>query len=135
MIKKLLFTALIVLGANFLNAQIFKEDFENGMPSTFTIIDNDGGTPATNVNWCTDAWVVRADFEFTTDNVAASVSWYSPAGTSDDYMITPAITIPAGTAPSLIWNVKAQDGSFADGYEVIISTTGNTLADMQAGSV
>ena len=135
MMKKLLFTVLIVLGANFLNAQIFKEDFENLMPSTFTIIDNDGGTPATNVNWCTDAWVVRADFEFTTDNVAASVSWYSPAGTSDDYMITPAITIPSGTAPSLIWNVKAQDGSYADGYEVIISTTGNTLADMQAGSI
>ena len=127
MTKNLLLLALAALpiGAS---AQVFSEDFQNGIPASFTVIDNDGLTPAANVSFVTDGWVGRANPDDASDNSVVSTSWYDPAGASDDWLITPAINInQAGL--SLKWNAKAQDGSFADGYEVLLSTTGTAIAD------
>ena len=109
------------------NAQIFSEDFANGIPSTFTLIDNDGLTPAQNVSFVNDAWVEN-------NGNATSTSWYSPAGTSDDWMITPGISV-ASAGTFLLWDAVAQDASYPDGYEVKISTTGNTMADFTSPAV
>src|SRR5690606_281463 len=57
-----------------------------------------------------------------------STSWYSPAGTADDWITSPSFVVPAGN-PFLIWEEYAPDAQYADGYEVRISTTGNTTAD------
>jgi PKD repeat protein len=107
---------------------IFLENFNSGgMPSTFTLIDNDGLTPAGNVSYFTNAWIVRGDFGNAADSVAASTSWYDPAGASDDWMITPAIQV--GQNAELRWNARAVDADYPDGYQVLISTTGTAIND------
>ncbi|MBV6655420.1 MAG: choice-of-anchor J domain-containing protein, partial [Mameliella sp.] len=120
--------ALFLLQATETTAQVFfEQDFENGI-EPMTLVDVDGQTPHPNVSDYPDAWnAVNPAFGNGT-NVAISNSWYSPAGTADDWMITPAIEI---TNPNTIvsWTAKAQDANYPDGYEVRVSTTGNDVAD------
>ncbi len=100
----------------------FSEDFSGGsIPSTFTLYNQDGLTPAQQVSYVTDAWIANPNLLDSSDYTALSNSWYDPAGTADDWMVTPKITVPAGG--NLSWNAIAYDGNFADGYEVLISTT------------
>jgi hypothetical protein len=88
------------------------------------------------VNFITNGWNridrlgANGSFGGPAGNFAAmSTSWYSPAGTSDDWLISPSVAI-SGTAPALIWKAKAQDPDFPDGYKVMLSPTGgNTIAD------
>lgn len=122
--KKLFFSALS-LCALYGQAQIFSEDFSSGIPSTFTLIDNDSLTPNASVNYVTDAWVARSA---SGNGYAASTSWYDPAGTADDWLITPSITITNANT-YLLWKAGAPDADFPDGYEVLISTTGTNIAD------
>ena len=116
------------------NAQVtyLDEDFNSGWPTGWTTIDNDGLTPHPNVAVFTDAWIIFEDFDSTgvADSVAASNSWYSPAGQADDYMITPQINI--GASVGLSWDAQAVDPSFPDGYEVRISTTTPDIAGFMA---
>ncbi|MDX2359400.1 MAG: choice-of-anchor J domain-containing protein [Crocinitomicaceae bacterium] len=130
--KRILFSLLAVFTAGAVNSQIiFSESFDgaSGMATQgWTIINNDGLTPATNVAYVTDAWIIREDFVTPnlTDSIAVSTSWYTPAGTSDDWMISPAITL-TGAAAILDWEAMAPDPNYADGYEVLISTTTPTI--------
>lgn len=109
------------------STQIFFEDFQNGMPNTFTLINNDGFT-ANNTHFGNKAWIIFNDDINPGDSTAASTSYYSSGGTTaDDWMITPAITITNGCV--LRWNARAFEDKFADGYEVKISTTGTQMTD------
>lgn len=134
--KKSLLLAGLCLGAIHLaGAQIFSEDF-NGVPlsgGTGTLpagwaqYNVDGLTPASNMSFMgTSAWVVRA---VSGNNAATSTSWYTPAGTSNDWMVTPSIAIPASGNPYLKFKEFAPDATYPDGYRVFISTTGNTVGD------
>jgi len=59
-----------------------------------------------------------------------STSYYSPAGTSDDWMVAPLINLMGLTGiPFLTWEEKANNVPFTAGYEVKVSTTGNTPVD------
>jgi len=110
----------------------FFEDFQGGvMPAGWLLVDNDGLTPDPNVAQFTDAWIVAEDFDNAGDFVAMSTSWYSPPGTADDWIITP--DIPIGPSKELTWRAEAQDPNFPDGYNVHVSTTGQSLAGCQAG--
>lgn len=139
--KKLLLSVAAFLGAYPMMAQpvIYSQDFEAltapNMPAGWIMTNVDGLTPATNVNWCTGAWVTRADFADANNMVAASTSWYTPAGVSNDWMATQTISIPAGTGYFLKWRSMAQDPSFPDGYRVYVTTaTGGAPADFTGGS-
>ena len=119
------------------NAQIFSEDFQglNGaFPVGWTLINNDGLTPNANTAYVTDAWVVRDDFiapQVAGDTCAFSNSWYTPAGTADDWMITPQImNLPANAQVS--WDANAPDAGYPDGYEVLVSTTTPTIGAFTA---
>ncbi|GAB4155789.1 MAG: hypothetical protein Tsb0033_05490 [Winogradskyella sp.] len=116
----------------------FEEDFSsstpNSVPSGWTVFDGDGQTPNSAVSEFTSAWIA-VDRDGTAsgggnyggpagDIAAASTSWYTPAGASNDWLISPAIT--PTTDSQLTWDAKAQDASFPDGYELLISTTGAT---------
>lgn len=105
-----------------LQAQIFSEDFNSpggAFPTGWTLINQDGLTPATNVGYVTDAWVVRDDFIVQGDTCAFSTSWYTPAGTANDWMITPPIAL--GNANYIVsWEANAPDANYPDGYEVRI---------------
>lgn len=141
LMKKLLLSVAAVIGAFPVMAQtvIFSENFQSvttpAMPAGWIMTNVDGLTPATNVNWCTNAWVTRADFASASNTVAASISWYTPAGVSNDWMATPQITLPSGTGLTLRWRSMAQDPSYPDGYRVYVTTaSGGAPADFTGGS-
>ncbi len=108
---------------------LLQEDFSAGMPSGFTLIDGDGGTPAGQVSFITDAWIGYTDVLDSTNMCAISTSYYSPTTGADDWMITSPVSIPAGTKYQLTWNAVAPDPAYPDGYEVLISTTGTNPSD------
>lgn len=104
-------------GAGFL----LNEDFEEGtfVPG-WTLADVDGRVAADQVDFVTAAWVVGAFTDMDGNNAAYSTSYYTPAGASDDWMISPQIT-PSATS-QLSWVARAPDEDFPDGYEVRVST-------------
>ncbi len=135
----LLFTLLIALV--FTSKAQFSENFnavaDGGMPTGWTLFNVDGLTPntASGVNWVTNAWVCYAKAGLAiTSKCAWSTSWYTAAGTSNDWMWTPAITVPA-TNPVLSYLVAAQDPSYPDGYELRISTVAPTSGNLMSSTV
>lgn len=113
---------LLSLCAHPLSAQVlFFEDFQNGIPADFTILDEDGRTPVLE-DLFTDAWVTDTDLDDESDLIAISTSFYSPPGQADDWMILPAITIPSEDM-AVSWRARARDANFPDGYEVRVSVT------------
>ncbi len=101
------------------------EDFSHGIPSEWAVYDLDGNTPSKDgqvVGFATgEGWIALSD---NGNGVAASTSWYSPAGTANDWLVTPAISIDNGTYV-VQWKARAYDASYADGYSVYVSTMGN----------
>lgn len=136
--KGLMVGVLILFAAGVATAQvtIFEETFGappgpgvgDPLPAGWTAIDVDGQIVHANVSYVTDAWVVTDNFDDPTDAVAASTSWYATPGTSDDWMISPAIVLTASN--TLSWDAKAQDPAYPDGYEVWLSTTTPTIPAM-----
>lgn len=126
--KKNYFIILSLLSFSFGFSQVlFEDDFDGSGPGLagWTLNNLDGLAPNAAVAEFTDAWIERDDYDNTGDIVAASTSWYTPAGASDDWMITPAINL-TGNA-TLTWDEEAQDPNFPDGYEVLLSTTGTSV--------
>jgi len=99
----------------------YEQDFENYTEGDMTLIDNDGLTPHSSVASIGSNWNVM-------DGVALSTSWLINGDkTSDNWMITPLISL--GTEPYLIWEAFAYSPSYPDGYEVLISTSGDDISD------
>lgn len=125
--------AVIGFGQTANSQIIFSEDFQGGMPGTWTTIDNDGQTVDANLAALfTEAWVIVDDPDATGDSLAGSTSWYSPPGTADDWLITPSIALTSNN--TLAWEEKAQDPLYPDGYELRISTTTPTIAAFNANA-
>jgi Cleaved Adhesin Domain len=110
---------------------LLDEDFELGaFRPGWSLIDVDGFTPDAAVSYVTDAWVVADVLDPGTNFGAYSTSWYAPAGQSNDWLITPQITV--GMASMLSWEALAPDPAFPDGYEVRVSTAMPIVADFLA---
>lgn len=127
MMKKLpLLLISFVSSLSFGQVDLLNTDFQTGMPVAYTLVDNDGNTPAAQVSEYTSAWITVQDPENTTDTVAASTSYFSPVGTADRWMITPALTL--GSFGNFIeWEAKSQDASYPDDYMVLVSTTDDQI--------
>ncbi len=118
---------------------LMSEGFEDGLPETWNNIDQDGD----GFSW----EVLTADEDLigthTGNGCIASASYdyeEEEALEPDNYLITPAITIPANLTaanmPMLSWWVAAQDPEYpADYYEIRISTSGNSADDFTASAV
>lgn len=109
------------------SAQIFNAGFENnnGVPlSEWTMINVDGNTVA---SWAPvqafndEAWIQF--YDFFDNKIAFSTSSYEGGGATNDWLITPLISIPEGGLPTLYWKAKSYDNTNADTYAVKISTT------------
>ncbi|MFT5054317.1 MAG: hypothetical protein ACI97X_001343 [Oceanospirillaceae bacterium] len=124
--------AVIGFGQSANSQIIFSEDFVNGIPGTWMTIDNDGLPVYASVSQFTSAWIGADDFDNIGDSVAMSTSWYDPAGTSDDWLISPSIALTSNN--SLAWQEEGQDALYPDGYEVRISTTTPTIGGFMANS-
>jgi hypothetical protein len=117
-----------------IKAQIFTEDFNSGIPATFTLTDVDGSTPNST------AFSVGSFFanSLTTmggiiEDCAQSVSWFNPVGQADDWMVTPAITLPiTSNGISLYFDALGWEAPYPDGVEVYVSTTGTSPSDFTA---
>ncbi len=119
--------------------QIFQEDFDGAGQgiAAWTLIDVDQQTPDASMDFVTAAWVSvdrggpAPNYGGPDGNMAAlSTSYYAPAGTSDDWLISPSIDLTEQTSAFLNWDAKAQDADFPDGYSLMLSPTGgNTVAD------
>src|SRR5688572_5489194 len=106
---------------------IFQEDFQNGIPGTWTVIDVDGNAPDSILalpSMIDNAWVALEDVTNPGDSFAASTSKYLPVGQANDWLITPAIVTQSNTI--LIWYANALIAN-GDGYEVRVSTTTPTV--------
>lgn len=92
-------------------------------PSGWLLRNVDNRTPATAVAYVNEAWEVREDFQNDVNNcVAFSTSWYSPAGTANDWMWTPAIGPIPASGGALSWRATNYDTAYLDGYEVRVMT-------------
>lgn len=102
-------------------------NFSNGIPADWQLIDADGNTLSKDVQKFGfrqgDAWVPFL-IEEENNAVASSTSWYSPSGTSSDWMILPALDVLPGATIS--WRSKAADRRFRDGLAVYVSTSAST---------
>ena len=107
---------------------VFFEDFENGIPQTWTTIDNDGDgynwflyTPETN----NDGHGNPVAFG---KGCATSESYRTTALTPDNWLITPQIDLQ-GTLK--VW-LRGQDPSWCDEhFAIYLSTTGNDVKDFK----
>ncbi len=101
---------------------LYTEDFSaEALPAGWSVYDLDGLTPNAGVSLLNGTWTFL-------NGLALSSSWYTPAGISNDWMVTGALTIPETDPDSevfLVWDAAADDPNFPDGYQVWVSTTGN----------
>lgn len=101
---------------------ILFEDFEDGgFNSGWTTADVDGLPPDANVAFIGSSWSVQDQFDDDGNRAAYSSSWFNPAGTADNWLISPAFM--ASDTSMLSWDARAQDPNFPDGYEVYIGTS------------
>lgn len=107
--------------------QVYLEDFDNGIPATSTIVDNDGFTPHSSTADFSDAWIALADPFDSTDTIVGSTSYFDPTGTADRWLITPQITLGA-YGNFLYWEGRSEDPSFPDGYFIFASRTDTQLS-------
>lgn len=120
-----IFISLMISTYSFNQTTLFTEDFQDGIPNTWTIVDNDGLTPY--FNDYSNAWVSVVDPENMNDTVASSTSYFTPIGRANRWLITPSITL-GNFGNTISWNVKSQDASFPDSYVVLVSSTDNQIS-------
>ena len=130
--KRLALSLSLIMGC-FLSPAVaqtayFSSDFEQGMPDGMTFFDLDGKTPAADMQKLGFAvgtpWIVTEPIDEDGNHVAASTSWYKTGATSNDWMITPALTID-DTRAKLQWRSRASDKDYRDGFKVYCFTTGD----------
>ena len=130
--KLLSFAFLALVLANNASAQVWSENFNNGFPAGWKLYNVDNLTPVTQTNYVTDAWVLRVKPDASGnpipgDSMIVSTSWYNPAGTANDWIVTSSFV--AASDMAIKWDEKASNAGFADGYEVRVSTTGDAVPD------
>lgn len=124
---------VVEVEAPIVETEIYSENFNNGIPSDYTILDLDGNTVASQIAALfPNAWVAGIATPGG-DSSALSTSWYVSQATSNDWLITDTIIIPDTIAGAVLsWDGLALDPDFRDGYEVYISNTTKTVAGLQA---
>jgi hypothetical protein len=126
--NKVYLFALAIFGFTTMDAQVFFDDFSDNSLEGYTLYNLDGLTPDDPdlENMADSAWTIKnitsQGWEYGLS--AFSVSWYvNDEGPSDDWLVTPAITI--GEDAVLEWDAMAitSSGTFRDRYQVFISNS------------
>jgi thiol-disulfide isomerase/thioredoxin len=105
--------------------ELFYQDFESGVLAPMTAVDVDGKIlhpSMANIAGPTFQ-VVQQDPK---NKCVVSASWFTPVGQADDWLISPPILV-TDTNTFLSWRAYSPDGSYRDGYQVLISTTDTAL--------
>lgn len=128
--KKISFVVFLVLSTTvFGQVSLLNEEFDGpAIPANWKVVDNDGKTVDTAVSEYTQAWIAIDDPDDSSNGTASSTSYFSPIGRADRWLITPQVTLGA-SGNFISWDSKTFDPSFPSSYKVMISTTGNDIAD------
>jgi hypothetical protein len=112
---------------SFAQTSILSEDFQSGIPLSFTLVDNDGLDPDPAVAEYTAPWISVVDPEDNMNLVAGSTSFFAPTGEADCWLITPQLVLGA-YGNKITWEAKSHDASFPDDYLIMVSTTTADIA-------
>lgn len=106
---------------------ILSTDFQSGIPTNYSMVNNDGFQPNAQVADFSGAWNHVQDPEDVLNYVAGSTSYFTPTGLASRWLITPQLEL--GTfGNSISWNAKSHDASYPDDYLVLVSVTDTELA-------
>ena len=123
---------------SFSQTTVLTENFNNGFPLGWQLIDNDGGTPFNNpsVNFITDAFIIHEDYDSvgSGDSILIANSWLDPIVDADDYLILPPVTLGSG-GNILYFDVKSIDQSYPDGIQVLYTLNDISVDSILAGGV
>lgn len=123
----MLFASLFVVPFVMGQTEVFNEDFQQGIPNTWTIVDNDGLTVDSTVIEFEPAWISYTEDSLYGDTVAASTSFFDPIDRADRWLITPPLDL--GLYGNILsWQAMSADPSYPDDYKVLISTTDNAIS-------
>jgi thiol-disulfide isomerase/thioredoxin len=116
------------------DAQIFSEDFNSGsIPANFTTYDLDGSMIDPSLSSFMPTTASFVNVNYMSAIFAGSASLFTPPGTADKWMVTPAISLSNNSVPkTLLFDVSSGDVAGMDGVEIYVSTTGNTPTDFLA---
>ena len=131
--KKITLFMLTVLGLTASAQTFYFENFETGSdgaePTTVTILNQDLCLINSPTFYTNASFMIRTDDVGSQGLAAAAQSWTVPPCQVDDWLITPQIDLSTATAVTdLSWKARTNSG-FPEAYEVLISTTGNAVAD------
>src|SRR5687767_9907196 len=82
----------LLLSSTDTSAQLALQNFNApAIPAGWLLYNQDMLTPATQTAWATQAWNIRT--RTTGDSCIGSTSWYNPAGTANDWIVSPQFTV------------------------------------------
>lgn len=127
---KIIFSLILIITSvlSFGQSNILSEDFENGIPSTWTTYNLDGKQTDTSVAEYVKAWITVADpYDTTNTNKCASAtSFFVYPGSANRWLITPKLTF-GEHGNMLTYRAASFDPSFPDNYAIKIGTDINRL--------
>jgi thiol-disulfide isomerase/thioredoxin len=135
--KRILFFASTLLYCTQLFSQscegpaLLNETFESGIPGNWTILNLDAGIVTTSFQMKGYTGQFQS-FNHYGRKCVANTSRFTSAITTDDWLITPAITL--GPAPVCLSWMASSTYSGGEQYQVHISTTTPTVAGMNANA-
>ncbi len=107
---------------------ILNESFNSGIPSNWSIIDGDQFTVHPSVAEFQPAWIGLIDPFNVENKIAGSTSYFEPEGKAYRFLVTPQLNL-GSYGNILSWRSMSHDPSFPDWIMVLVSKTGNSLAD------
>lgn len=118
------------------NTHIFIEDF-NHMIASMMVFDNDHNEPVSAMKdmgfVSSIGWIHAADDDYT-NTCAVSHSMYTPAGKSDDWMVTPQLFIPDDRC-ELTFKAQSLLSTKNDTLKVIVYATDDVYNEMTSQAV
>ena len=127
---------------------VFTENFDavpdDSMPAGWKLFNLDGLTPNSGITDPSSglgepfdkAWGCYdfTSFGFYTSKCAWTTSYFTNPGTANRWMFTPAIVVPS-TNPVVQYTVIDPDANYPDSYQLVITTTAPTAANISASTV
>jgi hypothetical protein len=119
----------VALGAN---AQAWSEDFNSGIPASWTVLNQDNLTPNSGLNnvvsglatqLSTSGWV--AVNNGTGNKSLITTSYFSSPGKADRWLISPSFQVTS-TNMYILWQDAGLDVNFRDSIQVLVSPTAGT---------
>jgi hypothetical protein len=126
---KLFISTILISSCSLFNAQIeiLNEDFQQGIPSTWTVSTQDTSTVNEQVENYTEAFIAVQDPSNELDTVASATSFFTVPASANRWLISPALTLST-FGNYISWEAKSFDASFPENYKVLISTTNSQIS-------